>query len=340
MPVPPDFSPPPLSARTTRRERRWLRWLAGMVVANLAIALLYGGVVLLLAWLKNGDGLLKDDNRFLWPVAVPSLFWVPLCGGVLASFVWRKLEPTLGATALSCLWLTLLGLGGAAVFLREGAICLLIVSPLFYVMVLAGALAGRVWFRRAALARLRLSLAPALLLALCAVAEPFTRGGADDAEGVVRDELLIRAAPAAVWPGVTTFGDIPAPPRFWLFRLGLPYPMATTVEGDFVGAARRCVFSRGAVFEETVAELVPREKLTFDIVRIPPDPELLGHLSPRRGQFLLHDNGDGTTTLVGSTWYVLHVRPLAYFDWWTAHIFRAVHLRVMEDVRRRAEAPH
>lgn len=334
MPVPPEFSPPPLQARTTRPERRWLRWLAGMVIANVAIALLYGGVALLLAWVKEDS----RDNRFLMPVAVPSLFWVPLCGGVLASFLWRKLEPTLGAIALGCLWLTLLGLGGAAVAFREGAICLLIVSPLFYVMVLAGALAGRIWFRRMNPTRLRLSLAPALLVFLCALAEPFTRG-ADEEEGVVRDELLIRAAPAEVWPCVTAFGDIPAPPRFWLFRLGLPYPMATTVEGDFVGAARRCVFSRGAVFEETVAELVPREKLTFNIIGIPPDPELLGHLSPRRGQFLLRDNGDGTTTLVGSTWYVLHVRPLAYFDWWTAHIFRAVHLRVMEDVRRRAEAP-
>jgi hypothetical protein len=64
---------------------------------------------------------------------------------------------------------------------------------------------------------------------------------------------------------------------------------------------------------------------------------LIGHITPSRGQFLLRDNGDGSTTLVGSTWYSLHVRPLWYFDWWTEQIFRAVHLRVMNDIRQRAE---
>ncbi len=84
-------------------------------------------------------------------------------------------------------------------------------------------------------------------------------------------------------------------------------------------------------------ELVPLEKLTFEIVESPRDPELVGHLTAHRGQFLLRGNADGTTTLAGSTWYTLHVRPLWYFDLWTHHIFRAVHLRVMEDIRRRAE---
>ena len=55
--------------------------------------------------------------------------------------------------------------------------------------------------------------------------------------------------------------------------------------------------------------------------------------------FVDRNNGDGTTTLVGRTWYTLHVRPAPYFDWWTHDILSAVHLRVMEDIRRRAEAP-
>src|SRR5262249_46983555 len=107
---------------------------------------------------------------------------------------------------------------------------------------------------------------------------------------------------------------------------------------DFVNADRACIFSGNAVFKERVVELIPQEKLTFDITQSPQDPELIGHLTPQRGQFILRNNGDGTTTLVGSTWYTLHVRPLWYFDLWTHHIFRAVHLRVMEDVRRHAES--
>ena len=113
--------------------------------------------------------------------------------------------------------------------------------------------------------------------------------------------------------------------------------MATTSSGDFLNAERKCIFSHDAVFKERVIELVPLEKLTFEIVESPRDPELVGHLTAHRGQFLLRGNADGTTTLAGSTWYTLHVRPLWYFDLWTQHIFRAVHLRVMEDIRRRAE---
>ena len=150
------------------------------------------------------------------------------------------------------------------------------------------------------------------------------------------DEILIHAPPANVWPQITSFPPIPEPPRFWLFKLGLPYPLATTTAGNYVGADRRCIFSGKAVFKESVASLTPEHELTFDILESPPDPELLGHLTPHRGQFLLRDNGDGTTTLTGSTWYTLHVRPLWYFDWWTRPFFQAVHLRVMEDVKRRA----
>ena len=103
-------------------------------------------------------------------------------------------------------------------------------------------------------------------------------------------------------------------------------------------ADRACKFSGDAVFKEKIAEFVPERLLTFDIIESPPDPELLGHLDAHRGQFELRDNGDGTTTLIGRTWYSLHVRPSSYFDWWTHDIFRAVHLRVMKHVKRLSES--
>lgn len=322
--------PPPPSPMNSRP--RGHVWLAGMVLANLLMGTLFGALVGLIALARR---LQENGHDDFWTlIGLPSLFLVPMLGGLAAAYVWRSLRPTFGGIALNSLWLTLMGLAGAAVAFREGVICLLMAFPIFYGCVLAGAAIGRVWFRPADLTRLRLAVLP--LLALAVAGEPFLR---HDREGVVVDEILIHAPPDRVWPEVTAFPDIPAPPRFWLFRLGLPYPVATTTAGNFVGADRRCIFSGGAVFKETVAECVPGERLTFDIVEAPPDPELLGHLSLHRGQFLLRDNGDGTTTLTGSSWYTLHVRPLGYFDLWTNHIFRAVHLRVMEDVRRRAELP-
>ena len=77
--------------------------------------------------------------------------------------------------------------------------------------------------------------------------------------------------------------------------------------------------------------------LIFQIVEQPRDPELLGHLTLHRGQFQLIDNNDGTTTLIGRSWYTLHMRPLWYFDWWTRDVTSHVHLRVMEHIKTLAE---
>lgn len=320
-------SPPSLLAPRFRR----LTWLLGMVVGNVATGLLYAGLTMLFFNLPSAFR--SQAFGIFGIVGLPSFILIPLFGGLVAGYCWRRLNPGIGATALGALGMMLLGLGGAAVAFREGIICLLIVSPLFYTMTFSGALLGRVWFKSER-TRLRLCILP--LAVLFTAGEFLTRS---DRPGVVTDEILIHATPAKVWPNLTAFPAIQAPPDFWMFHLGLPCPVETTSEGDFVGADRRCIFSDDMVFTERVTRLVPHENLTFDIVELPRHPELIGHVTPHRGQFLLRDNGDGSTTLTGSTWYTLHVRPLWYFDWWTQYIFRAVHLRVMEDIRRRAESP-
>ncbi len=303
-------------------NRAWLL-LRGM----LAGCVIGGGLTLLVKWL--GD-ILQDTTEKL--IVIPSLFLIPFAIGLVAALCWRSLRLRIGQMALQSLFTTLVALVGAAVILREGAICLVIVSPLLYAIILAGVAAGRIWFR-ADSDDLRLSILP--LVALLTIGEAHLRS---DRTAVVTDEILIRAPPAKVWPCVLAFPEIPEPPSYWLFRIGLPAPMQTTNGGNFVGADRQCIFSHGIVVKERVAELVPNERLTFDVTEQPSDPEAYGHLTLHRGRFLLRDNGNGTTTLIGSSWYTLHVRPRWYFDLWMRDMTRAVHLRVMEHVRRLAEA--
>ena len=314
------MQPDPLSPADSSPRPRWQIWLSGIFLGDAVVVFLY--------WLPP---FLTSVYDVLGMLALPSLLLVPTLGGLVASYIWRPLRPGLGATCINTLWMTLFALGGASLAFHEGAICLLILSPLFFASALMGTLLGRIWFK-AYPTRLNMSLLPLLLLGV--LAEPLTRA---NTESVLTDEILIRAPASKVWPQVTSFPEIPSPPHFWLFRIGLPYPTATTSAGDFVHAERQCIFSHHAIFKERVVELVPFEKLTFEIVESPQDPELVGHLTAHRGQFVLRSNADGTTTLAGSTWYTLHVRPLWYFDLWTRHIFRSVHLRVMEDIRRRAE---
>ena len=309
-------TPPP----TPTLPPRWRASVAGIVIGDIAVGAQFALTMLLL----NRINLVRT-------LGVPSLFLVPVLGGFIASYFWRTLKPTLGLTVLNSFWMTLVALVIATAAFHEGLICIIILAPVYFLATLTGALVGRIIFRIDP-TRLQLSIVP--LFALLALAEPLTRA---DQINVVTDRIVIRAPANKVWAQVKAFPAVSAPPRFWLFRIGLPYPMATTATGDYVNAQRECIFSHDAVFKEKVIEFDPEKKLTFDIVESPADPELIGHLTPHRGQFILYPNPDGSTTLLGSTWYTLHVRPLWYFDLWTHHIFRAVHLRVMEDIRLRAE---
>src|ERR1043166_1363119 len=297
--------------------------LLGLLVANAAGGALLFAVVWFVGAFRG-----RDVTAL---VAWPSFFLIPFLVGMIAAWLWRRLNRTLGWSCLDALWTSLVGLAAAAIVLREGVVCLVIVSPALYVFILCGILLGRVWFRPD-YSKLSLTIFP--LVALLTLAETAYHSERQD---VVTDRVVIKAPPAKVWPHVLAFPEIPDSPDYWIFRLGLPYPTTTTNGGDFVGADRQCAFSNGIVIKERVAEFVPNEKLTFDVAEQPTDPEAYGQITLHRGQFVLQDNHDGTTTLIGSSWYTLHVRPRWYFDLWTRDMTRAVHLRVMNHIRRLAE---
>ena len=292
-----------------------------MVLGNaVGGALLYG--------ISRLPGGLKDPRDVvIWP----SLIFIPFIVGLVAAWFWRRLNRSLAISFLDALFTFLVSLALAAIVMGEGVVCLVIASPLLYVFLLTGLLLGRLWFRSND-SKLRLTIFP--LLALLTLGESLYHS---QKQAVVTDEILIHATPDKVWPHVLAFSEIPDPPDYWIFRIGLPYPTQTTNGGNFVGADRQCMFSDGIVIKERVAEFVPQQKLTFDIIEQPTHPEAYGHITLHRGQFVLRDNRDGTTTLFGSSWYTLHVRPQWYFDLWTRDMTRAVHMRVLNDVRRLAE---
>ena len=304
------------------RNLTWSIFL-GTLVANAIGGSLLCGVVWFVGAYKGHDATAL--------IAWPSFFLIPFLVGMIAAWFWRRLNRTLGWSFLDALWVTLVGLAAAAIVLREGVVCLVIVSPALYVFILCGILLGRVWFRPN-YSKLQLTIFP--LLALITLGESVYHS---ERQAVVTDRILIQAPPAKVWPHVLAFPEIPNVPDYWIFRLGLPYPTTTTNGGNFVGADRQCIFSNGVIVKERVAEFVPNEKLTFDVAEQPADPEAYGHITLHRGQFILQDNHDGTTTLIGSSWYTLHVRPRWYFDLWTRNMSQAVHLRVMNHIKRLSE---
>lgn len=306
-----------------------------LLIVGGMLAAIATGVLLLGTLMGVAVGLTKlmPDNWTPLLVGYPSIFVLPMVMGIVAAYFWVKAGVSPSGYLFYSVVLFAASMAGAYFFLKEGVVCLVMAAPLVLIGMIAGACIGRTVFR-AWPGNLNLTVFPAVLLLVAG--EYATRM---DERACVTDEVVIRASPAQVWPHVTAFPPIAEAPDFWLFKVGLPSPSETTTAGNYVGAERKCIFGNGVVFDERVAEIVPNELLTFDIVEQPRDPELLGHLTLHRGQFILRDNGDGTTTLTGRSWYTLHVRPLWYFDVWTRAVTREVHLRVMRHIKQLAEVP-
>jgi len=299
-----------------------IRIVVGIAAAN-ALALL----LFLLNW-----AVLKYNDQAGVIMIASNFFITPAFMGMLSGFIWHPINYKYWQYVLLSLVNAFVAIVGAAIFLQEGAICLLIVSPLVFVMVIAANVLT-IFFISHRKNRLNMSLSGLLVAFLLA-----DLASSHNFQYTVSDTMRVDAAAEKVWPWVVAFPPIEAEPEFWLFTIGLPRPVETTVEGDFEGAGRKCIFSSGAVFDERMSVFQPNENLTFDIIKQPNDPEIIGHINLRRGQFLLLDNHDGTTTLTGTSWYDLNVFPAWYYNLWAETITRNVHLRVMKHIKSLAES--
>jgi hypothetical protein len=258
-------------------------------------------------------------------------FGTPLLMGIISAWFWRKLNWTSSVLIWNSVINGLIAILLSLVFLGEGFICLIIVSPLILTFVTTGAYIGRFLFEKDD-NTLNASFLVVVLIAI--ITDTMSK---HEYKNMVSDTLIINAPPNKVWPNVVSFKPIEQKNKYWLFKIGMPSPKATTVTGNYLGAGRKCIFSNGYVFDEMIVAYQPGKDLTFDIIGQPRDPEIMGHIDIKRGQFLLKDNGDGTTTLVGNSWYKLYVFPVWYYDIWAQSITRNVHFRVMEHIKELSE---
>jgi uncharacterized protein YndB with AHSA1/START domain len=266
------------------------------------------------------------------PIIYSEFVIIPFLMGIVLS--WYLRNTVTGSRQLTgySLFNSLIAIALSFIFLGEGMICLVIVSPLLIAFVISGAFAGRAMFRKNN-QTLNASIF-AMLFAMFVVDSLSVH----HYENKVADVVVINAPPAEVWKYVVAYKRIETPSKYWLFRMGMPSPVQSTADGYYLGAKRKCIFSNGYVFDEKIVTYDVNKNLTFDITNQPRDPEIMGHIDILRGQFLLTDNHDGTTTLTGNSWYRLYVFPVWYYDAWAESVTRNVHLRVMEHIKQLAEA--
>jgi hypothetical protein len=234
---------------------------------------------------------------------------------------------------LSSLLLPLVGTACSMLFFREGIICVILAFPLIWAATLIGVGIGRLLIRYTRRDRTYAIAAP-LILATIGVDALLPKTFVTSVTTVSQP---IHATPAQLWPEIVSMGRIPETPSYWLCKIGLPAPVEVVAESPAVGAKRDCIFTGGLVFGEVITIAEKNQHLKFKIVSQPRDPEILGHADVLSGEMRLRPNLDGTTTIIGTSHYALHVFPAAYFDLWAKSIGHAVHERVFEHIKQRVE---
>ena len=267
----------------------------------------------------------------------------PFVMGVVAAMVYNRpiARSWAGNVALAVATVAVTG-GLLLLFAMEGAICVMMAVPLAVPLAICGVALGRAM---AVNSGGRAMVAQGLLLPLLGL---FESPMGNDVR-VVRSEVIVAAAPAAVWESVITLGGRPLdPPTEWYFKAGIAYPQDATLEGTGVGAVRRCNFSTGS-FVEPITTWEPPRLLAFDVAENPPTmaelspwpkvyaPHLDGILLSKRGEFRIEPIDAGHTRLIGTTWYTFDMAPAAYWTLWSDAVIHSIHLRVLRHVAGAAE---
>ena len=235
-------------------------------------------------------------------------------------------------------------LGAAALlgFAFEGAICLVLASPLIAVIGLLGGWLGR---SLATLGRRGrgTTLTSVAFIPILIVAEAVLPPRATF-ENIER--IDIAAPPSAVWDAVVHMSAFNEPPQA-PFRWGLAYPLRGEIVGNGVGALRRSVFSTGDALERVTAWR-PGSELSFAVLQEPPAmrefspfshvnaPHRSGYFRTREVTFRLVPLLSGGTRLSLASIHDLDLEPALYWiplAQWAVH---ANKLRVLQHLRGQA----
>ena len=266
----------------------------------------------------------------------------PFVQGVITGYLYNRRGLASIGSNIGVITVGLLVIGGAVLLLAiEGLVCLVMALPLAWLAAVLGMVLGR-------------SLAKAghtpgnatgsfALLPVLALAEP----RAEREVFEVVSSVEIAAPPEVVWEHLVAVSELP-PPHEQVFAVGLAYPQRAVIDGEGVGAIRRCEFSTGA-FVEPITVWDRPHRLSFDVASQPPPmqewspyrhvhpPHLDGYFRSVHGEFRLVAI-DGGTRLEGSTWYELDVLPRAYWRHWADFVIGSIHERVLTHIATTAEA--
>ncbi len=331
-------------------EQRTMKRQPSFLVRILPDGAFESAAVSLLITVPAGFGMALLGSKLLLNYGWGLFVALPFTVGFMAAIIYGLRQPRKlgGCLLVACLATTLLGLALLALAV-EGMFCLIMVIPLALPLAIAGGVCGYIVQRRPGIHTDAPAFLAALLLFVPGVEWSEHMVAAPPPVYVVRTAIDIQAPPEKVWKQVVAFSQIP-PPKEWLFRAGIAYPIQAQMIGSGVGAERHCVFSTGAFVEPIQIWDEPRQ-LKFSVTSNPAPmeewtpyshiepPHLHGFLVSEGGQFWLTPLPSGGTHLEGTTWYQHGLWPAAYWRLWSDAIIHRIHLRVLNHIRDEVENP-
>lgn len=310
--------------------------IAAAVAFALAFAL---GAYLLLDAARPETGLVSFSFLLVLPAAM---------SGFVAYVADPWKERSLRAYLTVPAWLLAVVVVASLFVLREGVICVLILSPLWMASGLVGA-----WItyrlRRRHGERGGQAYCSALLLAplLAMQVEPFIP--LPETTATVSRTIVVDADPATIWPLLRGIPDVRPGEGAWNVSedvIGIPRPLGATLVGEGIGAERLAIWGNDVKFRERIIEWQPGRRIgwhfIFDAIdgwrftdrHLLPDS---AYFKVTTGGYRLEPLGPGRTRVTIETRYWIRTPVNLYAQAWGQLFLGDLENNLLALVRQRAE---
>lgn len=327
------IAPPPEGSRRSRWVRTGLAWLVVMLIA-------FGAYLLLMT-----EGVTVSGT-----ISITFLLVVPAVSCAVISFI---TDPDGDRGLGHYLALPFQSLGvviiAGALIMREGVVCIVLLSPLW----LAGGLVGSmaVYYLKKRLRERGQIFASALLLIPILSVQIEERVPVTVRWETVSNDVLIDAPPERVWPLLLSIRDIGPDEGRWNFTqdvLGIPRPSEARLHVRVSSAIRSARWGADIRFEEHILRVEPGRSLAWAFAF--PDGSVRRHtdrhvapdgpqLRIAYGAYELTPTADGGTRLRLETRYALRTRLNGYAAWWGGRFLGDIQDNILAIVKERAEVP-
>jgi hypothetical protein len=312
-------------------------------IIGLVAGLVYGAIAR--AAFRSGG----DSNYFV-VLTIAFIFLVPMALGVLTVFCGAIYRPRRWYYWVFMPWVPCaLLLLGSFLFGIEGAICIIMTAPVFFLAssiggLLTGVVLNEYRHTRGTYSLLVFPLLPFLVAPLEHRFRP------PDSIRSADTEIIINASPQTVWQNIERVRRIePDEQRFSFFHLmGFPRPVEATLSYEGVGGVRHATFEAGVLFIETIDVWEPERELRFSIkadTKSIPSTTLDEHVTiggayfdMLQGDYRIEPITDHQVRLRLSSKHRLSTRFNFYSRLWTEFIMRDIQQNILNVIKRRCEA--